>query len=245
LGGLPRFAPAQTTLPPCLAPGLALGLALCLTFGATSAAHAQLSGALGVQSDYRFRGISLTDRQPVATLDLAYDHPSGLYAGGSAIVMDDEGPRAVGFIEYAGFATPRIGRVSLDFGVDNQNLAEYADKRYPLNYSELYVGVAGSHLSAHVYFSPNYFRRGVQTLYADVEGTMKPWADWRLFGHLGTTAPMGNIAGRRQRYDLRAGVARQFGPLELQASVTATSPAPPAPSPPEPVALVVGASWFF
>jgi len=237
LGGLPRLALAQTTLPLCLALGLALA--------AAPAAHAQLSGALGIQSDYRFRGISLTGRQPVVTLDLAYDHPSGFYAGGSAIATNDDGPQVLGFIEYAGFATPRIGRVSLDFGVDNQNLSEYAGKRYPLNYSEVYVGVAGSHLSAHIYYSPNYFRAGTQTLYADVEGSMKPADNWRLFAHLGTTAPVGKIAGRHQRYDLRTGVARQFGPLELQASVTATSPSPPAPTPPERAALLVGASWFF
>jgi uncharacterized protein (TIGR02001 family) len=208
-------------------------------------ARAQISGALGIQSDYRFRGISLSDREPVLTLDLAYDHPSGLYAGGSAIALDEHGPRALGFIEYAGFATPRIGRVSLDFGLDNQNLSAYADKRYPLNYSEVYVGVAGRALSAHLYYSPNYFRSGVQTLYASVDGSVKPAEDWRLFGHLGATTPLGRIAGRRQRYDLRAGVARRFGPLELQASVTATTPAPPPIYPPERAALVVGASWSF
>ena len=241
MGGLLRRALAQSTLPPCLVVGLLLGASFCLA----APAHAQFSGALGIQSDYRFRGISLTSRQPVATLDLAYDHPSGFYAGGSAIVMNEDGPRALGFIEYAGFATPRIGRVSLDFGVDNQNLSEYADKRYPLNYSEVYAGIAGSHLSAHVYYSPNYFRRGVQTLYADVEASMKPADNWRLFGHLGTTAPIGRIAGRHQRYDLRVGVARQFGPLELQGAVTGASPAPPAPAPPERAAVVVGASWYF
>jgi uncharacterized protein (TIGR02001 family) len=217
--------------------GVNLGLAL--------PAHAQLSGAVGIQSDYRFRGISLSEGQPVATLDLSYDHASGFYAGGSAIAVNEDGPRALGFIEYAGFATPRIGRVSLDFGVDNQNLSGYAARRYQLNYSEIYAGVAGSHLSAHVYYSPNYFRWGVQTLYADVEASMKPADNWRLFGHLGATAPLGRIAGRRQRYDLRVGVARQFGPLELQASVTGTSPAPPAGSPPERAALVLGASWYF
>lgn len=237
MGGLPRRALARSTLSLCLLTGACLALA--------SPARAQLSGALGVQSDYRYRGISLSDRQPVLTLDLAYDHPSGLYAGGSAIALNENGPRALGFIEYAGFATSRIGRVSLDFGLDNQNLSAYADKRYPLNYSEVYVGVAGRSLSAHLYYSPNYLRQGVQTLYAALDGSMTPADNWRLFGHLGATTPVGRIAGRRQRYDLRAGVARRFGPLELQAWVTGTSPAPPAISPPERAALVVGASWSF
>jgi uncharacterized protein (TIGR02001 family) len=229
--GLQRFGLAQ----------LALGFALSLAHPA----HAQFSGAVSLQSDYRYRGISLTERQPVISLDLAYDHSSGAYAGASAIGVNEDGLRSLGFIEYAGFATPRIGQMSFDFGVNNQNLSEYAGKRYPLNYSEVYAGIVGSHLSAHVYYSPNYIRPGVQTLYADVDGSMKPAENWRLFAHIGTTAPVGIIAGRHQRYDFRAGVARQFGPLELQASVTGTSPDPPAGTPPERTALMFGATWFF
>jgi uncharacterized protein (TIGR02001 family) len=233
LGGLPRYALAATAL------------SLCLAFGAAHAARAQISGSIGIQSDYRFRGISLTDRQPVATLSLAYDHPSGLYAGASVVGVDEDGPQALGFIEYAGYATQKIGPVSFDLGVNNQSLSEYADKRYPLNYSEIYVGVVGSHLSAHVYYSPNYFRTGVNTLYADVEGSMKPAENWRLFAHLGTTVPVGDIAGRHERFDLRAGLARQFGSFEVQAALTSTSPAPPALTPQERTALVFGANWFF
>ena len=225
--------------------GLGLGLALGASLGLTTAAQAQISAAIGVQSDYRFRGVTLTDRQPVVTLDLAYDHPSGFYAGGSAIGVNADGFRALGFIEYAGYARP-VGRdLSLDVGVNNQNLTQYASKFYSLNYSEFYVGVIGRHLSAHVYYSPNYIRPGIDALYADIDGSMKPAENWRLFAHAGTTAPIGGPPGRHQRYDLRAGVARQFGSFELQASVTSTTPAPPAVTPPERTALVFGANWFF
>ena len=234
-------------LPPVRAlTGMGLCLASWLIVGVAGGAHAQVSAAIGVQSDYRFRGISLTDRQPVVTLDLAYDHPSGLYAGGSAIGVNEGGFRALGFIEYAGYAVP-VGRdLSLDFGADNQNLSTYTGKVYPLDYSEIYVGVVDRGLSAHVYYSPNYLKPGVGALYADIDGSMKPADNWRLFAHLGTAAPLGTgPESRRERYDFRAGVARQFGPFELQASVTGTTPAPPAQTPPERTAVVLGASWFF
>jgi uncharacterized protein (TIGR02001 family) len=204
-----------------------------------------VSAAIGVQSDYRFRGVTLTDRQPVVTLDLAYDHPSGFYAGGSAVGVDEDGFRALGFIEYAGYARPVGHDLSLDVGVNNQNLSQYAHKFYPVNYSEFYVGVIGRSLSAHVYYSPNYIKPGIDTLYADVDGSVKPAEHWRLFAHLGATTPVGGPAGRHERYDFRAGVARQFGNVELQASVTDTTPAPPALTPPERAALVFGANWFF
>ena len=240
MGGLQRFALALATPSPCLAFGA------CLAFGLAPPAHAQLSGTLGVQSDYRYRGISLSSRKPVVTFDLAYDHPSGFYAGASAIGEGhDGGVAALGFIEYAGYATPRRGGVSWDVGVNNQDLSYYADKRYPLSYSEVYVGAIGDHLSAHLHYSPNYFRPGYQTLYAEVDGSLKPAEHWRLFAHVGTTAPVGDTEGRRQRFDARVGVARQFGPFEVQASVTATSPNPPGLTPQERSALIVGASWFF
>lgn len=239
------LTPTTLRLASSLALRASLGLAFGATLGQTTAAQAQISAAVGVQSDYRFRGISLTDRQPVVTLDLAYDHPSGFYAGGSAIGVNADGFRTLGFIEYAGYARPIARDLSLDLGVNNQNLSQYAGKFYPLNYSEFYVGLIGRHLSTHIYYSPNYIKPGIDTLYADIDGTIKPAQNWRLFAHAGTTAPVGGPPGRRERYDFRAGVARQFGSLELQASVTSTTPAPPAQTPPEPTALVFGANWFF
>jgi uncharacterized protein (TIGR02001 family) len=239
LRGVKRFSLALAT--PLL--WAALGLAQPAR---AQIAGSQISGTLGVQSDYRYRGISLSSGRPAVTLDLAFDHPSGFYAGGSAIggILED-GVKSLGFIEYLGYATPRRGGVSWDFGVDNQNLAYYAEKRYPLNYTEVYVGVVGDGLSAHLHYSPNYLRPGYGALYAEVDGSLKPAEDWRLFAHLGVNAPVGDVESRRMRYDARAGVARRFGPFEVQASVTATTPNPPKLTPQERAAFIVGASWFF
>jgi uncharacterized protein (TIGR02001 family) len=210
-------------------------------------AHAQFSAALGLQSDYRYRGISLSQGLPAATLDLSYDHPIGVYAGASAIgaVLDGRA-RSLGFIEYLGYATPRRGGVSWDLGLSNQDLAYYyGDRRIPLRYAEAYVGVVGNNLSAHLHYSPNYLQPGYGALYAEVDGSLKPAENWRLFAHLGATVPVGDTEGRHPRFDARAGVARQFGPLEVQASVTTTNPAPPRLTPHHRTALIVGASWFF
>jgi uncharacterized protein (TIGR02001 family) len=223
----------------CLSVGLALALA--------EPARAQVSASLGLQSDYRYRGISLSNARPVGTFDIAYDHKSGFYAGGSAIVTDHDGElKSLGFIEYLGYATPRFGGVSWDFGLDNQDLAYYyGDKRIPVRYAEGYVGVVGKVLSAHLHYAPNYLRQGYGSLYAEVDGSVKPADKWRLFAHLGATVPVGDTQGRRQRWDARAGVARQLGPIELQASLVATTPNPPAATPQARTAVVVGASWFF
>lgn len=247
MAGGQRFALRPATPSVRLTLGLTLGLALGLALGFARPAHAQLSGTVSVQSDYRYRGISLSSGLPTATLDLAYDHPSGFYAGASAIGGAPGGrARSLGFIEYVGYATPRLGRVSLDVGADNQDLAYYyAGRRIPLRYAEAYVGVVGDGLSAHVHYSPNYLRQGYGSLYAEVDGSLKPADNWRLFAHFGATLPVGDVGGRRERYDARAGVARQFGAFEVQASVTATTPDPPGITPRHRTALIVGASWFF
>jgi uncharacterized protein (TIGR02001 family) len=240
LGGLKRSALALA------APSLCLGLGLGLTLGLAQPAQAQFSAAVGLQSDYRYRGISLSQGLPAATVDLSYDHSSGVYAGASAIgAVIDGRAQSLGFIEYLGYATPRRGGASLDIGINNQDLAYYSDKRYALRYSEVYAGVVGDRLSAHLHYSPNYLRPGYGALYAEIDGSLKPAENWRLFAHLGATVPVGDVDGRNPRYDARAGVARQFGSLQLQASVTATSPDPPRLTPHHRTALVVGASWFF
>jgi uncharacterized protein (TIGR02001 family) len=220
---------------------LRVGMALA---GLAAPARGQINGSLGLQSDYRFRGISLSRGRPAVSASLAYDHPSGFYAGAQVIGEDQGGPALLGHIEYLGFATPKTAGPAFDIGVNNESLSQFADRRYPLNYAEVYAGVIGDHLSAHLYYSPNYFRPGLNTGYATIDGVIRPADQWRLFGHLGTTFPIGGH-GRRQRYDLRAGVARQFRSFEVQAAVTATSPAPPASTPQSPAALVIAASYFF
>jgi len=240
LGGLKRFAQRLATPSSCLA------LGLTAAFGLAEPARAQLSASVGVQSDYLYRGLSLSSGLPAATVDIAYDHPSGFYAGASAIGTVVRGQaRSLGFIEYIGYATPRRGGVSLDVGVNNQDLAYYTDRRWPVRYAEVYVGAVGDRLSAHLHYSPNYIRPGYAALYAEVDGSLKPAENWRLFAHLGSTIPVGDTVGRRQRFDARVGVARQFGALEIQASVVATTPDPPPFYPRRRTGLAVGASWSF
>lgn len=224
--------------------GFVLGMLVsCLA----APAFAQLSGTAGIVSDYRLRGVSLSDRQPAVTASLAYDHPSGFYAGGSVIGTDYGGPKVLGYIEYAGFATARTTGPAFDFGVSNQDLAYFwKDRRTPARYTEAYFGVIGSKLSAHIYYSPNYLRSGWGTIYTDISGSLKPAEDWRLFAHLGASTPVGSGSDvRRERYDLRAGVARQFRNLEIQAALVATSPDPPVQTPQGRTAVTLGANYFF
>lgn len=227
--------------------GLGLGLGLTAVAEAR-AGEGQLGGALSVDSDYRLRGVSLTDNRPALALSLAYDHGSGAYAGAAVVAHDfaDGGGRLLGHMEYVGYAVQGRGGYAWDVGLSNQDFVPYGPQRFHLRYSEAYVGVSKGDLSARVYYSPNYLPSWGTTTYLDLNGVLRPADNWRLSGHAGALVPTGGGGGSvRTRYDLRLGVARDFKAGEIRANLSTAFPTPRALSSRTGLALVVGASVFF
>lgn len=76
----------------------------------------EVDAEIGVLSDYRFRGISLSSKDPEVTAEISVAHESGFYAGvwASNVAIND-GADDVELDLYAGFA-PEVGAVSFDFG---------------------------------------------------------------------------------------------------------------------------------
>src|ERR1700744_2254020 len=66
------------------------------------AAHAQLVAAATLETQYRLRGVALSNGQPDLRLALSYDHSSGAYGGVSAIggETDRNGVQPLGYIGY-------------------------------------------------------------------------------------------------------------------------------------------------
>jgi uncharacterized protein (TIGR02001 family) len=56
-------------------------IATALMAAISTTALADISGNVGMTSDYVFRGISQTDNQMAIQGGLDYEHPSGLYVG--------------------------------------------------------------------------------------------------------------------------------------------------------------------
>lgn len=84
----------------------------------SSATLAQVSGNLTIASDYRFRGLSQTFKQPTIQGGIDYAHASGFYAGNwnsnvSGVQYGNGGAIEMDF--YAGYKTT-IGGVGLDIG---------------------------------------------------------------------------------------------------------------------------------
>jgi uncharacterized protein (TIGR02001 family) len=227
-------------------------LAAVAALGLVSQARAQVGVSISADTDERFRGVSVSDGQPVVSLNLAYDHPSGFYGGVSAtaVVTRHAGWELQGDVVYAGYAGRAGGQTSWDVGVSNSSISVWPDSAYRYNYTEVYAGLARGGLSAHVYYSPRYLGGGAPTFYGELNGVWRPARRWRLTGHAGVLTALGagelTYYGRTQ-FDARLGVAREFGRCEVHLAWTTTSAAPyfPPGYRQSRNALVLGAAYNF
>jgi uncharacterized protein (TIGR02001 family) len=215
-------------------------------------ARAQLAPSVSVESDEVFRGLSLSDGKPTLSARIAYDHVSGAYAGASlsGVLGPGSDPRVLGFVGYVGYSARVNAGPAWDVGVTNTRYSEPTRYGYTLDYTEVYAGLVGDNVSAHLYFSPNYFGRGAQTVYVDVDGAVRPAPRWRLFGHLGALTAVGGqygLGSHRAYLDVRAGGAFELRGLELSLAWVAVGPKPdyPAGYPQGRDALVLGATYAF
>lgn len=207
------------------ASGLALAVLAC-----ASGARAQASGSVTIATDYRLRGVSLTDGRSVVAASLAYDHDSGVYAGGTVVAHDpaERDLRLLGWQGYAGVSGRlRDGR-SWDVGVSRVDMEPYFDRRYSLEYTQVHVGLSHGDVSGRVSVASGYPRKGVETVYAELNAAVRPAEAWRLTGHLGFQSRLSHRGGGLdERFDVTMGVVRTLSPrAEAQLSWTALSRRP-------------------
>ena len=202
----------------------ALALLLALT---ATASLAQVSATASLVSDDRVRGVSLSDGKPAAQLDLAYDHKSGWFGGAFfSNVEFDPGREQLQFAGYGGYALRLQHGWSLDAGAAYQDFSEDSEYRYV----EAHVGLTTEALSAHLYYSPNYFGVSIHTLYAEVNGSYRLGSQFKLIGHVGVLQAFAGATqqagGTDPHTDLLGGVEWQRRPFSLQvASVFSDSAA--------------------
>jgi uncharacterized protein (TIGR02001 family) len=192
------------------------------------AAHAQFGVSVGVESDNRFRGVSLSDGHPDLRLSLSYDHDSGAFAGATATRVEFmRGRHSTQLLGYTGYVTRVTPGLGVEAGVTSSTFSGNA--RY--DYTEIFAGVLSERWSLRAYYAPDYFGFGQATAYVEVDANAPLTPRLRLFGHVGALSALGGLAAdapSRTRTDLRVGLG--FGALpsvDVQlAWVTATRGGP-------------------
>jgi hypothetical protein len=226
---------------------LAVSAALSFSLAAPTTARAQLAGAATLESEYRLRGVALSDGEPVLRLGLSYDHASGAYAGVSAIVGQTahSGVRPLGYVAFVGVAGQAPQGLSWDVGASNSQITLYLPAaralrplpsaiypqtntyKYTANYTEIYGGLSARDVSARLYLSPDYLGQDLKAAYLDVTAAARPIRRLRLYGHVGALTPLGGSArpdGDREQYDVATGAAWEYRHGEIQLAWSAAAP---------------------
>jgi uncharacterized protein (TIGR02001 family) len=188
-----------------------------------SQAQAQVSATASVVSDYRFRGISLSDGHAEPQLQLGYDHPRGWYTGAFASGTDlrNESSTALQVVAYGGYARRHAASgTGWDVGITHSLWPSAA--RY--NYLEAYAALTAENASIKLSYSPTYFGSDAATLYVEANGGV-PVRQWlQLQWHAGYLHPMTDIAYSSQYVqrgvDLLLGIAAVMDAWSMQIAWT-------------------------
>lgn len=189
-------------------------------------ADAQVTGSISVESDVRFRGYSVGSGDPAATIDLGYDHESGLYLNGSATAgFDESDPALLGYQLNAGYAARISPSVSIDTGVVRSWYTRHSSVA-DAHYTEVYLGVTAHGFASRIYYSPDYLRPGAHTLYAEIQSTLSLAPGWRLSGHAGLLAHLTDPPRYtpREHYDWRLTLGHELGRVDLRATLSGAGP---------------------
>ena len=181
---------------------------------------------MAVDTDYWAQGLSLSDGEPAVSVTVAAEGHGGGYAGVTAIADETHhaGVQPLGFVAYAGYAGRLDQSGAWDVGIVHTDATLRLSRRYELAYTQIYAGVSTGNVSVHIFYAPTYLYENAGAAYLDLNGAFHPAAHWRLFGHVGGLALVGEGAPAGQpRIDVRFGVAREFGTSEIRLMWTATS----------------------
>ena len=181
-------------------------LALFALAGIT-AAHAQVSGNLGLASDYRFRGISQSQNAPAVQGGVDYAHSSGLYVGNWNSSVSSQVYTNGSGVEsdlYAGYKKDIYNGITLDVGSYNyfypraQNLSNH--KEFTTNEAYAALGYDAKEFGAYtVKYNralSNYFgtTNSVGTQYTQLDATVPVVNKVNFIAHAGRT----NVANNSQ-----------------------------------------------
>ena len=192
---------------------LSQGVAAVLLLVSGAAAHAELSGTVGVVSDYDFRGISLSAKDPALQGSIDWAAENGFYVGawGSNI---DYGQGVDGDIEidlYAGYAGETEAGLGWDVGLVYYTYPGADDID---DYPELYAGLSYKWFEFKQWYTNDYGGTDLDGWYTEGNASFELPANFGLNLHLGYN--YGDAFDDTEYMDYSIGVAYTLGNFDLE-----------------------------
>lgn len=197
-------------------------IAAALLCAAAAANAGEVTGTVTAVSDYDFRGVTLSAKDPALQASIDYAHDSGFYAGAWASNLD-YGPGIDGDIEldlYLGWAGETAKEVGWDVGIvwytyPDSSSSPTASKIS--DYPDIYAGVSFGPVEVKQWYTDDYAGSKLGALYTELNYGFELPADFGLNLHLGYNYDNGIIASYGSKYfDFSVGVAKTLGNFDLE-----------------------------
>jgi uncharacterized protein (TIGR02001 family) len=166
------------------------GVAAVLLLATGAAAHAELSGTVSAVSDYDFRGISLSAKDPALQGSIDWAAESGFYAGAWASNID-YGDSFDGNVEldlYGGFAGETESGLGWDVGLVwylYPDSSSSSTREEIPDYPELYGALSYKWFEFKQWYSNDLAGSDEDGFYTEVNGSFELPANFGLNVHLG------------------------------------------------------------
>jgi uncharacterized protein (TIGR02001 family) len=198
------------------------GLAAIVLMGSAMAAQAEVTGTVTAVSDYDFRGISLSAKDPALQGSIDWAAENGFYLGAWASNID-YGDDVDGNIEldlYGGFAGETAAGLGYDLGLvwylypdssSSSTRSEISD------YPELYVGFTYQWFELKQWFTNDLSGSDENGFYTEGNATFELPANFGLALHLGY-----NYGDAFEDIEVAPGVTRDTDYMDYSIGVTYT-----------------------
>ena len=200
-------------------------LAAGLLMTAAAANAGDVSGTVTAVSDYDFRGVSLSAKDPALQGSIDYEDDSGFYAGAWASNID-YGSDVDGDIELnliLGWAGETSGGVGMDAGIvwylyPGSSSSGSAEKIY--DYLEIYAGASYGPVEFKQWYSNDYAGTDLDSLYSEVNASFELPAGFALNLHAGYN--YGKAFDGFEYLDFSVGLGYTTGNFDLELKFTGT-----------------------
>ncbi len=158
--------------------------ALALAIGSASIAQAEISSTITLASDYDFRGISQTARDPALQASLDWASESGFYLGAWVSNVDfGRGTEADFEWDLLGGYRGSIGEDGgFDIGYVQYNFNPSGDK---VDFGEFYAGASYKAISGKFWYADDFSNTGLSATYIEVNAALPLPNDFGLALHVG------------------------------------------------------------